>query len=279
MTERMDYQAFYALVSDLVTNEQTCTLFGRTDTNHSVIIGIDAGDITCIRCGPKRGGDAIGALREMQSGSFRVDEALIELRSPELPPTAQLLADLHPAAEAPAAAAPDTAATDSGHGRHTEQAKLLCDLLSRYVGPVAPLLCAEEIKAAGGLDSQHQLDRILKQLAREIDNSHEATEFVSTAYRELSHLLIAAVPSAAATVSTPAIDERQAVKALCSIVTDYLGPVAPIVCEEKISEAGGLHDLRQLQAVIHALAQEISERNEADRFVVRAHTLFGISKG
>lgn len=197
MSDRLDYPAFYELVTELVSSSATSTLFGRTDTNHSVIIGLDGGTIVCVRCGPKRGLAAIHALRSMQWGTFRVDDALVELSSPTLPPTAELVAALHPGATV----FEDTPGDDSADpaqqsDNHSAEAKLLCDLLSRYVGPVAPVLCSEEIKAVGGLDHLGKLDLVLGKLAREIDDAGEASEFVLLAQRELAHRFAPAVDRA-----------------------------------------------------------------------------------
>ena len=63
-------------------------------------------------------------------------------------------------------------------------------------------------------------------------------------------------------------------EALCGIVSDYLGPVAPILCEEKIGAVGGLVGRQQLEAVIQNLALEIGERGEAQQFVSRARAQF-----
>ena len=279
MSDRLDYPAFYELVTELVSSSATSTLFGRTDTNHSVIIGLDGGTIVCVRCGPKRGLAAIHALRSMQWGTFRVDDALVELSSPTLPPTGELVAALHPGATV----FEDTPGDDSADpaqqsDNHSAEAKLLCDLLSRYVGPVAPVLCSEEIKAVGGLDHLGKLDLVLGKLAREIDDAGEASEFVLLAQRELAHRF-APPPSTgpADTVTPPSkalLDPTQAAKDLCGLVSDYLGPVAEILCQEKIAEVGGLNGRHELDSVIRHLAREIDEQREAEQFLSRARAHF-----
>ena len=276
MSERLEYEAFYQLLADRVSNGATCTIFGRTESNRSVIIGLDQGRIVCFRCGAKKGMDAVAALRQTQWGTFRVDDALLELHSAPPPPTVDLIAALHPAT-AQSLAKPGL----GGDGRQiepTRQAILLCDLLSRYIGPVAPVLCSEQIGAVGGLDHHGQLEQVLGQLAHEIDDAGEANEFVSVAHREigplLAHAPLDASESGSPQTTAGAFDAAQAASALCGIVADYLGPVAPIICEEKIAEVGGLKGRQELESAIRELAGEIGANAEAQQFVTRARATF-----
>ncbi|MDJ0741429.1 MAG: hypothetical protein QNJ91_17075 [Gammaproteobacteria bacterium] len=277
MSDDLDYDAFYALVSDAVTQGTTCTVFGRTDSKHSVILSVDRGDIVCLRCGTKTGHDAIAALRQMQRGSFRVDDTPLKLHSGAPPPTAEIIAALHPATAVSDDDVGDTRSTQ--RVEPTREAVLLCDLLSRYVGPVAPLLCSEQIGAVGGLEHRGHLELVLGRLALEIEDAAEADEFVSAAHRALGASLPPQPrpPSQAATSpedATP-FDAGDAEAVLGQLLADYLGPVAPVICEEQITAAGGLHSHRQLAAVISGLAYEIAERDESERFLAQAREAFG----
>lgn len=276
MSERLEYNAFYELLANTVTSGETCTIFGRTDSNHSVIIGLDRGRVVCLRCGAKKGMDAVAKLRETQWGTFRIDDTLIELHSAPPPPTADLIAALHPATT-PSSLEPDLDASER-QVEPTREARLLCDLLSRYVGPVAPLLCSEQISVVGGLNYRGQLGKVLGQLAQEIDDASEAAEFVSTAHREIGPLLFPDPQDTEQTVAPQTITEKfdavQAASALCSIVADYLGPVAPIVCEDKIAEVGGLKGRQEIESTIRKLAGEIGANAEAEQFVARARKTF-----
>jgi hypothetical protein len=54
--------------------------------------------------------------------------------------------------------------------------------------------------------------------------------------------------------------------ALCKILANYLGPIAPLVCSEAISAAGGIESGEKLRRVIDNLALEIEDAAEAERF-------------
>ena len=273
MSDRLDYQAFYDLVTDLVSKRGAHTIYGRTDNNHSVIVGVRDGEVVCINCGAKRGMAALPVLREMSWGTFRVEDSAFSLRSTGLAPTAEVVAALSPFADLGTFA--NAAPAVEGPPKAGREAKLLCELLSRYIGPVAPVVCAEQIAVVGGLGGQGQLEQVVANLAGEIADPKEAEEFRTLAVRELTVPVGATQTPAPVTVPDVQLPApREAAAALCGLVTDYLGPVAPIVCEEKIAAVGGLVGRRQLEAVIQNLALEIDERTEAQQFIDRARERF-----
>ncbi len=278
MSDRLDYQAFFDLLRTRVAGKGTHTLFGRTDSNHAVIIGLRGGEVVCVTCGAKRGVAAIPALRQMSWGTFRVEDSLVPLQSSGLPPTNEILASLSPFADLDSFKVETKPASAAGSTPNRE-ARTLCSLLSRYLGPVAPMLCAEKITAAGGLHNSDQLDRVLRQLAQEIGSAKEAEEFMTLARGELGALLQLRSPEGAKPMADPPPGRfagEQAAAALCALVTDYLGPVAPILCEEKIAAVGGLLGRPQLEAVIQNLALEIGEQDEARQFVIQARQRLGL---
>jgi len=57
------------------------------------------------------------------------------------------------------------------------------------MGPIAPLMCRETIKAAGGIDSPDKVRRVIDELAREIDDMAEAKRFLTQTQAELGNRL------------------------------------------------------------------------------------------
>ena len=64
--------------------------------------------------------------------------------------------------------------------------RLLCALLSEYLGPVASIACTEEVEAAGGLNNTTQITRVITNLAKEIEDYTEAEAFITNAQKQLS---------------------------------------------------------------------------------------------
>jgi hypothetical protein len=180
MSELLDYSGLYHLLADLVAKRRTNTLLGKTDTNHSVMIGIRDGEIVSLICAGKRGRSAIPVIRKIESLTVRLEDTAGHPSGADLPPTADIISALSPSAYAQdmgqVAASPGGVAPDQqGEGPR------LCELLSRYVGPIAPVICSDAIKAAGGLGNQAQRQRVILALAKEIDNEAEADLFIESA--------------------------------------------------------------------------------------------------
>lgn len=67
--------------------------------------------------------------------------------------------------------------------------------------------------------------------------------------------------------STVRADESsQILDILCRIAGGYLGPIAPVVCKEAISNAGGLETVDQLRQIVDALSREIEDASESTQF-------------
>jgi hypothetical protein len=102
MAQQFDYSDLYRLLSEFVAEKRTRTIFGKTDDNHALIIGIRNGRIVLFVYAGRRGTAAISAARHIDRIWLRVDEAAAPVSGIELPPTAQIMAALDPTQPAPA---------------------------------------------------------------------------------------------------------------------------------------------------------------------------------
>ena len=275
MTESVDYAVFYEQLSELVSRRETGTIYVKNDANHLAIIGIRGGKIISLACGPKRGRSAVELIRHTRSCSVRVDDGAVSFHEHELPSTAELLEQLSPlhdlgetaSQQGPGSTLPDGVA---GH------AQFLCNLLTEFIGPVAPLVCEEKIVSAGALAAPDQLAQVIHELAREIDDPEEARQFVNRAEQALHTSGRAPQPSQgnAEPVASTAIDVGALKEGLCDLLTDYLGPVAPLVCEENISALGKSPTQDELEQAINRIAGEIGDEGEASEFIAAARKQF-----
>lgn len=75
-------------------------------------------------------------------------------------------------------------------------------------------------------------------------------------------------------VASPArdseIDSGRAGKILCELLHDYLGPVAPLICEDVTGNGAKIRTPADLDTAIGCLAEEIESSAEAAEFIVRA---------
>lgn len=62
----------------------------------------------------------------------------------------------------------------------------------------------------------------------------------------------------------------KASKKLCTLLQDYLGPIAPMVCEEAVSKMGEAQGLAKMHELVDRLANEIDDPEEAKSFTEQA---------
>jgi len=72
-----------------------------------------------------------------------------------------------------------------------------------------------------------------------------------------------------------AVYSEQAMKILCEILHDYVGPAAPIICEDVTNNGTKLRSSADLEKAIESLAEEIDSNAETVEFVNRARAELG----
>lgn len=180
MTKLLDYSGLYQLLADLVTKKRTGTILGKTDSNHSVMIGVRDGDIAYLICAGKRGRSAIPEIRKITALTVRLEDSATLLGGRDMPSTAEIMLVLRPWAS-PEAVSGVSAAPDP-HAPHQEaDGPKLCDLLSQFLGPIAPVLCSDAIRDAGGLTDEARRQQVILTLAQEIEDEAEAAQFIDRA--------------------------------------------------------------------------------------------------
>ena len=70
----------------------------------------------------------------------------------------------------------------------------------------------------------------------------------------------------AATGATP----ERVRETLCELLSDYLGPISPVICEEALTAIGGVNSGEQANRVIAHLSRQIDDPDEARSFEASA---------
>ena len=180
MAELLDYSGLYELLADLVARKRTGTLLGKTDTNHSAIVAVRQGEIVSLICAGRRGRSAIAPLRKITTLTYRLEGTAAVAGGADMPSTDEIMHALRPWAPLDGVTAPSGEAARATPGQDADGAEL-CGLLAQFLGPIAPVLCAEAIRAAGGLGDQARREQVIFTLAREIENGAEAAQFIEKA--------------------------------------------------------------------------------------------------
>lgn len=180
MTTLLDYARLYQLLMDLVSKRRTGTILGKTDNNHSIMIGVRNGEIVFLICAGKRGRSAIPEVRKITALTVRLEDTASLPNGRDMPSTEELMQVLKPGAS-PQEFDDLTAAPGGVADHHEGDGRKLCELLSQFLGPIAPVLCSDAIRDAGGLGDETRKQQIILTLAQEIDDEAEATQFIDRA--------------------------------------------------------------------------------------------------
>ena len=190
MTDQITYEGFLNLIESMVQRKESGTLYVRTDTNHSVVVGIRNGTIEAFASGPRHGLEAITTILEMSYGSCRRSETVISFHTNELPSTSDILLLLKKRSPQPAVQGSTSPSAAPGSQIDSMRAvKILCELMHDYVGPVAPIICEDVIDNGAKIHTSVDLESAIESLAEEIDSSTEAAEFINRARENLREIL------------------------------------------------------------------------------------------
>jgi len=186
MSEKLSNAQVLQLIRDHVSDMRTATLYIRTDQNRLVIVAIRQGDIVTLSSGPKHGEKAIPLLREMQSAVVRVEDEAVPFHSESVPPTTVLMAMLEGDTARQVPVGDETPQAGGGTDLETQRiTAVLADLLSEYLGPVAPVFCEQVVGSLARPLNHDRLVSAVEKLATEAGGPQEAEDFRKRAREQL----------------------------------------------------------------------------------------------
>jgi len=157
-----------------------------TPKNKSAQIMLSKGTIVFVYFFNKRGKDALSLMMEMEAGRFRFQEGAITAKPMNLPPTQEIVQYLLSGAKPSEvinvrpAPPPEVVAGPAASAALTlEQRDKLEYALSKYIGPMATIICEDS------LDGVADLSAAIEALATEIPDSGKADQFRSDARQQL----------------------------------------------------------------------------------------------
>ncbi len=157
-----------------------------TPKNKSAQIMLSKGTIVFVYFFNKRGKDALSLMMEMEAGRFRFQEGAITAKPMNLPPTQEILQYLLSGAKPSEVinvrptTLPEVAAGPASGGTLTlEQRDKLEYALSKYIGPMATIICEDSLDGVGDVRAA------IEALAIEIPNSSKADQFRRDAKQQL----------------------------------------------------------------------------------------------
>lgn len=180
-----DYTPFSQIVTELArlsSARATGTLFVATDANRSAQVMLKKGEIIYLSYANKRGDDALDLIPSITAGRYRFQEGEVSANRMRLPATATILKRLaqHDALAAPASQSADADPSLEAAGLTQHQRNMLQDCLAEFVGPIAALVCEEQLEQARDLQSA------IDALSAEISSPDLAQEFQTLVLSRLS---------------------------------------------------------------------------------------------
>lgn len=185
MADNLTYIQLLDVLTDLVDQKSSGTMFVHSDTNHMVTFALDKGRICAIYYGPNRGRKAIAAISTIKNGSYRFEASNSSSQAQDIPPTPKILSQLKArelvgADEIPAAANVDPSSVSQEDKNKVCQE--LKDLLLEHLGPIAGMIFDVAMSEAGDFCSTPEGTRdFISKLSEDIDDADEAAAFKENA--------------------------------------------------------------------------------------------------
>ncbi|MGD8588397.1 MAG: DUF4388 domain-containing protein [Chromatiales bacterium] len=182
MQDHLTFSHLLDLLSELVDERKSGTLFIRSDSNHIITLGLENGRITALFYGAKRGQNAIPRICQINSGSFRFESDLLSGVHQELPSTPEILNQLRSRDSVESSDPAGIVKPGASNGISREKRDRLCrqlkELLGNYLGPIAQIVLDDAVAESGTFyATPEQAKAFIHKLTLDIDNPGEVEEF------------------------------------------------------------------------------------------------------
>lgn len=184
MSDVRSYKPLSHLIAEMETlcrNRSTGMVFIATDDNQMARLNLNAGEIKFISFHNKRGADALALISNIQAGRLRFEEGLTaETVTIDLPSTVDIFKFLNNPIGTLSASAVSSAPKHTGMALSASDRVMIEEVLTEFIGPMACIVCEEELNAAPDLESG------LRKLAAEIQESSQIQDFLTQVRARLS---------------------------------------------------------------------------------------------
>lgn len=195
MQKNLTLQQLLQVLTDLVEEKRSGTLFIHSTCNHAVTFALDKGRIFAIFHGARRGRKAIPLISQIAGGTYRFESSELSGISHDLPPTSEILNQLKTGQTGTYDRTDKTAASALAQGGVSNESKdQLCrelkSLLSDYVGPIAEMVFDEALDEIGDFCTSAGLTQtLIDRLSLDITDPDEVTRFREQAYSLINRSL------------------------------------------------------------------------------------------
>lgn len=194
MEDYLTFSQLLELLTELVDERRSGTLFIRSEANHVITIGLEEGQIIALLYGAKRGQNAIPLICQINTGRYRFESDVLSGIHQELPTTPEILNQLRSRDSIPAANEVLRDTIPTGSGISTEKRDRLCrqlkELLGNYLGPIAQMVFDDAVAESGAFyATPDQAKAFIQKLTLDIDNPREVEDFRNKAFEVFDRVL------------------------------------------------------------------------------------------
>lgn len=184
MSDVRSYKPLSHLIAEMETlcrDGSTGMIFIATDDNQMARVNLHAGEINFISFHNKRGADALTLLTTIHAGRLRFEEGLTAEKSTiDLPSTVDILEFLHHPVGTLNVSAVSSTPKHTGATLSASDRVVIEEVLTEFIGPMACIVCEEELSAVQDLESG------LRKLSAEIQDPGQVQDFLTQVRTRLS---------------------------------------------------------------------------------------------
>lgn len=186
MGQHHDCRWLWELLSELVAERRSGTLYVKSDDAHAGMISLREGEIINILYRSELGAPAVELIRQAGGGTCRFDASAPGVKSGECPPTAEILRALAPTGQGTVNRSADAPRHVGGEATLQGFLSDLSGHLQSYIGPIASMVVKDAVAEMGQLERIDRAESLISRLMEEIDDQGDAASFLSAARESLN---------------------------------------------------------------------------------------------
>ncbi|MCP3870792.1 MAG: hypothetical protein GY703_22400 [Gammaproteobacteria bacterium] len=195
MQENSTYQQLLNVLTELVDNRSSGSLYIHSNCNHAISFSLNKGSIYAVFFGPKRGLKALPWISSISGGSYRFETMGLSGITHVLPTSHEIL-NLLRNQEHENGTSAGTAQTRRGTEpgiSEQKKSQLILQLkqyLAVYLGPISNMVFDDTLEEAGDFTrSPDRLIDFVNKLCLDIPNEREAEQFKKKAFTAITNIL------------------------------------------------------------------------------------------
>lgn len=179
----LTYNEMVLKLSDIVSGKLTGTFSLATTENHFATISLKNGRVVGATYRQLKGGPAIEKITQINGGRCNFSEGA--LRSDEVDETLPSTEEIFKALGVPTADSPEESIEESEFETDAVMALIEKEAVE-YLGPMAAMICRENLDQVGHITSQADLFQLINGIAGEVGDTSKETEFKNKILEKLN---------------------------------------------------------------------------------------------